>query len=169
MQLFSVLGALLPILSLVQTRQFPLSNVDAVFDRFRHGYSKYLYHSPSPGSTSSVKKHDVVSPAAAGQAYWYEGIAHQGISAFGAAGYKVYRNVKDFGAKGNSSGPASSMHLTVLQVMVLQMTQPLSMLPCKAVVLAVKIVPQAQPSLWLSISLQVHTWSHRLYIQHITP
>jgi glucan 1,3-beta-glucosidase len=33
-------------------------------------------------------------------AYWYENIAHQGISAFGPSGYQVYRNVKDFGAKG---------------------------------------------------------------------
>jgi glucan 1,3-beta-glucosidase len=32
--------------------------------------------------------------------YWYENIAHQGISAFGPSGYQVFRNVKDFGAKG---------------------------------------------------------------------
>lgn len=32
--------------------------------------------------------------------YWYENIAHQGISAFGPADYQVYRNVKDFGARG---------------------------------------------------------------------
>ncbi|XXH01836.1 hypothetical protein Hte_008198 [Hypoxylon texense] len=35
--------------------------------------------------------------------YWYETITHQGISAFNAnkATYKVYRNVKDYGAKGD--------------------------------------------------------------------
>ncbi|KAI2603198.1 glycoside hydrolase family 55 protein [Hypoxylon fragiforme] len=35
--------------------------------------------------------------------YWYESIAHQGISAFNInrATYKVYRNVKDYGAKGD--------------------------------------------------------------------
>ena len=32
--------------------------------------------------------------------YWYEEIPHQGIAAFGAVGYQVYRNVKDYGAKG---------------------------------------------------------------------
>jgi len=32
--------------------------------------------------------------------YWYETIKHQGISAFGPSGYQVFRNVKDFGAKG---------------------------------------------------------------------
>jgi hypothetical protein len=34
--------------------------------------------------------------------YWYETINHQGISAFGPSGYAVYRNVKDYGAKGES-------------------------------------------------------------------
>ena len=32
--------------------------------------------------------------------YWYENIAHQGVAPFAPSGYKVYRNVKDFGAKG---------------------------------------------------------------------
>lgn len=35
-----------------------------------------------------------------GTAYWLESIAHQGRSAFGPAGYKIFRNVKDYGAKG---------------------------------------------------------------------
>jgi hypothetical protein len=36
--------------------------------------------------------------------YWLEKIKHQGIAAFNPkpSGYQVYRNVKDFGAKGNS-------------------------------------------------------------------
>lgn len=33
--------------------------------------------------------------------YWYENIAKQGIAPFGPSGYTVFRNVKDFGAKGN--------------------------------------------------------------------
>lgn len=33
--------------------------------------------------------------------YWLEQIDHQGVAAFNAdTGYKVFRNVKDFGAKG---------------------------------------------------------------------
>ncbi|KAI0444240.1 glycoside hydrolase family 55 protein [Xylaria telfairii] len=37
--------------------------------------------------------------------YWYEAIAHQGISAFNSnpTTYKVYRNVKDYGAKGDGT------------------------------------------------------------------
>ncbi|KAM0253661.1 hypothetical protein ACHAQJ_007173 [Trichoderma viride] len=33
--------------------------------------------------------------------YWYENIAHQGVAPFAPSGYTVYRNVKDFGAKGD--------------------------------------------------------------------
>ncbi len=32
--------------------------------------------------------------------YWYENIAHQGVAPFSPAGYTVYRNVKDYNAKG---------------------------------------------------------------------
>jgi hypothetical protein len=34
--------------------------------------------------------------------YWLENIKHQGVAAFNSkpSGYQVYRNVKDFGAKG---------------------------------------------------------------------
>ncbi|KAK7049317.1 hypothetical protein VNI00_005918 [Paramarasmius palmivorus] len=41
--------------------------------------------------------------AAPGDPYWLESIEHQGISAFNPdpAGYQVFRNVKDFGAKGD--------------------------------------------------------------------
>ncbi|KAG6906321.1 hypothetical protein DXG01_014496 [Tephrocybe rancida] len=39
--------------------------------------------------------------SASGDAYWMQNIKHQGISAFGPAGYQVFRNVKDFGAKGD--------------------------------------------------------------------
>ncbi|KAI0179871.1 glycoside hydrolase family 55 protein [Hypoxylon sp. FL1284] len=71
------------------------------------------------GNSSSSAVHDVLSASIhsahksrSSQAnieeraittYWYETIAHQGISAFNAnkATYKVYRNVKDYGAKGD--------------------------------------------------------------------
>jgi glucan 1,3-beta-glucosidase len=39
--------------------------------------------------------------AAAGAPYWQQSITHQGTSPFGPAGYSVFRNVKDFGAKGD--------------------------------------------------------------------
>ncbi|KAL0580418.1 hypothetical protein V5O48_001571 [Marasmius crinis-equi] len=41
--------------------------------------------------------------AAAGDPYWLQNIKHQGIAAFNSnpSGYQVFRNVKDFGAKGD--------------------------------------------------------------------
>lgn len=40
--------------------------------------------------------------------YWYENIAHQGIAPFAPSGYTVFRNVKDYGAKGNLPPPPPS-------------------------------------------------------------
>ena len=103
MQLFSILAVLLPAVSIAQARQFPISTVDTVVDRVRQDYSEYFHHLPSPGSSNvTTKKNYNFNTAAADQSYWYEQIAHQGISAFGAGGYQVYRNVKDFGAKGEN-------------------------------------------------------------------
>ncbi|KAI1371077.1 glycoside hydrolase family 55 protein [Hypoxylon crocopeplum] len=34
-------------------------------------------------------------------AYWLEDVTHQGVAPFGGDGYTVFRNVKDFGAKGD--------------------------------------------------------------------
>jgi glucan 1,3-beta-glucosidase len=43
-------------------------------------------------------------PAAPGSTtYWVSNIARNGAVAFGTAGYKVFRNVKDYGAKGDGS------------------------------------------------------------------
>lgn len=43
--------------------------------------------------------------AAAGDPFWLETISHTGISAYNAnpSTYKVFRNVKDYGAKGDGS------------------------------------------------------------------
>lgn len=43
--------------------------------------------------------------AGAGDPFWLETIEHKGTSAYNAdpAGYKVFRNVKDYGAKGDGS------------------------------------------------------------------
>lgn len=42
------------------------------------------------------------------QPYWYESITHQGRAAFNTnTSYKVYRNVKDYGAKGCVVDPIS--------------------------------------------------------------
>lgn len=50
-------------------------------------------------ATSGTKAEPSVEKRAS--SYWYENIAHQGVAPFAPSGYTVYRNVKDFGAKGN--------------------------------------------------------------------
>jgi glucan 1,3-beta-glucosidase len=42
-----------------------------------------------------------VADAAAASSYWVSSIQRQGSPAFGTAGFKVFRNVKDYGAKGD--------------------------------------------------------------------
>lgn len=37
--------------------------------------------------------------------FWMESVKHQGISPLGPSGYTVFRNVKDFGAKGMHESP----------------------------------------------------------------
>lgn len=41
--------------------------------------------------------------AAATSSYWLANIARQGTVAYGTSGYQVFRNVMDFGAKGDGS------------------------------------------------------------------
>ena len=47
--------------------------------------------SPSSNSTQS---------SAAPSSYWLASIQRQGTVAFGESGFKIYRNVKEYGAKG---------------------------------------------------------------------
>ena len=74
-----------------------------------------------------------------GQAYWYESLAKQGVAPYNPQGsaYKVFRNVKDFGAKGLNSllilyeFPARMWLIIVifLQVMESRMILPPSTAP----------------------------------------
>ena len=62
------------------------------------GTAKAIAESPTPKAFFKVMNNAAAAPVAP---YWYEQITHQGISAFNSnKAYKVYRNVKDFGAKG---------------------------------------------------------------------
>ncbi|KAK3945668.1 hypothetical protein QBC46DRAFT_430298 [Diplogelasinospora grovesii] len=45
----------------------------------------------------------VAGLASAVNAYWMGDIAHQGLAPFAGSGYQVFRNVKDYGAKGDGS------------------------------------------------------------------
>jgi len=54
---------------------------------------------PFPASSNSTTHVD----AAAASSWWFSSITRQGTVPYGTAGYKVFRNVKDFGAKGDGS------------------------------------------------------------------
>ncbi len=56
----------------------------------------------SSTTTKTTSTSTSISPPACTD-YWYEKIAHQGKAPYAGSGYKVYRNVKDYGAKGDGS------------------------------------------------------------------
>lgn len=67
------------------------------------GLSTQLPQNPSDTVIAQVpEKTPVAAPSDA--SYWLADIKHQGIAAFNQdpSGYKVFRNVKDYGAKGMS-------------------------------------------------------------------
>lgn len=71
--------------------------------------------------TSVTKIQAAVSGAAAADtAYWLADIAHQGVAAFNPnpSGYGVFRNVKDYGAKGEFSVAWATGKNTKKQAMV---------------------------------------------------
>ena len=56
---------------------------------------------PTPKPLIQVLSKQAAVAAATAAPYWYESISHQGIAAFNTnTTYKVYRNVKSYGAKG---------------------------------------------------------------------
>lgn len=76
--------------------QLHIPPVDAVVKSLLHKEDAYVHFSGNQSVSKALSERQASS-------YWYENIQHQGISAFGPSGYKVYRNVKDYGAKGNVS------------------------------------------------------------------
>ena len=57
---------------------------------------------PTTAISSSATPQVANTTQAAADPYWFEQIPKQGIAAFNPnpAGYKVFRNVKDYGARG---------------------------------------------------------------------
>ena len=70
------------------------------------GSAKAVAALPTPQALVQVLGQQAQAAAVAAAPYWYETINHQGIAAFnGNSGYKVFRNVKSYGAKGYVSPP----------------------------------------------------------------
>ena len=101
MRLATIALAFVPFL-LASGEKLDIPEVDRVVQKVVTTYYNYTHYQAPPGATNSTnpKSNSTHSPEASGQPYWYEQINHQGVSAFGPSGYAVYRNVKDYGAKG---------------------------------------------------------------------
>ena len=77
----------------------PLLSLSAIALHTPHG----IHHSLHSGSSGrdSLSGHGTSSTTAGADSYWLEAIQHQGIAPFNTnSSYQVFRNVKDFGAKG---------------------------------------------------------------------
>jgi glucan 1,3-beta-glucosidase len=75
----------------VASHTFEIPQVKAIVDDIMAKVEEYVHFDGN--ETGTIEKRQSSS-------YWYENIPHRGISAFGPQGYAVYRNVKDFGARG---------------------------------------------------------------------
>ena len=73
-----------------------IPEIENVVGQVLNHYGDYVHYKGNHSEASAGTKRQSGS-------YWYETITHQGISAFGPSGYKVFRNVKDYGATGEPS------------------------------------------------------------------
>ncbi|KAJ5349298.1 Pectin lyase fold/virulence factor [Penicillium brevicompactum] len=103
---------LLPLVGCVNAQLLDLPIVDELVSSAMLPFEQYTSYNapteiaipPAAVETAAVKvQAAVVEAAAADTGYWLADIAHQGIAAFNSnpSGYVVFRNVKDYGAKGD--------------------------------------------------------------------
>lgn len=87
-------------------------NASPAVDSFVTSIMPYTEHAvPTGAATASVAadlnstvQRSVPAEAVVDASYWLESIAHQGVAAFNPdPSYSVFRNVKDYGAKGMCS------------------------------------------------------------------
>ncbi|CAG8321252.1 unnamed protein product [Penicillium salamii] len=110
-KMFSSLIKLLPLMVGINAQLLDIPAVDELVSSAMLPFEQYAYNTPAEStipavavSTTAAKvQAAAVEAAAADNAYWLADIAHQGVAAFNSnpAGYKVFRNVKDYGAKGD--------------------------------------------------------------------
>ncbi|KAL2814357.1 pectate lyase superfamily protein-domain-containing protein [Aspergillus cavernicola] len=69
----------------------------------QHG-SPAKFHGATRATSLHDQFHAVKKRQEAGNStFWLESISHQGVAPYGPEGYEVFRNVKDFGAKGDGT------------------------------------------------------------------
>lgn len=96
-----IVSALL--LGAVCGEQFKIPQVEAVVGEILNKADSYVHYKSNVSEAHDQSSVTRRVPTKRASTYWYENIAHEGISAFGPSGYTVYRNVMDYGATGNTS------------------------------------------------------------------
>lgn len=110
--MFSSFIKCLPLLACANAQLLEIPEVDELVSAAMLPFEQYTsYDAPTeiaiPAASLETNvvtvQADVAEVAAADTAYWLADIAHQGRAAFNSnpSGYTVFRNVKDYGAKGN--------------------------------------------------------------------
>ena len=102
----------LPLLACTNAQLLEIPAVDVIVSSAMLPFEQYISLGvPTKIASAAVSfetkvaanaKSSIVAAAAADTPYWLADIAHQGVAAFNPnpSGYKVFRNVKDYGAKG---------------------------------------------------------------------
>ena len=170
-----------PLLSLAQlaTANFgsgrPIPQVEAAVSLVESKLSAWYNFVADPASHSGGVEHGrpLARPPSE---FWLGNIKHQGIAPFAGSGYKVFRNVLDYGAKGEFSCPRNqhlddSCRLTARKkVTVSRMILQLSILPSRRAIDAGQRIVLPPLSLQrLYISHQVNTSCHRQSLTIISP
>ena len=90
------------LVNLSECIQFEVPKVADIVGEILNKYDDYVHYNESSIGAPTFTVQGGISNLHSRQStpYWYEQIPHRGISAFGPAGYQVYRNVKDYGARG---------------------------------------------------------------------
>lgn len=102
---FAPLLSCLSVVACAHAQLLDLPQVDELVKEALKPLAAYTnYHGPKTGiSNSNVQSVvEAVTAAVVDPSYWLADISHQGLAAFNSnpSGYKVFRNVKDYGAVG---------------------------------------------------------------------
>jgi glucan 1,3-beta-glucosidase len=83
--------------------QFEIPVVESIVAHVIATHEDYVHFHGNDTNSTNLAASSSPSLSKRQSPYWYEYIDHQGISAFGPSGYQVFRNVKNYGAKGMSN------------------------------------------------------------------
>ena len=106
---------------------------------FMSKFSQYFEYAGPTGAASKVAAAAVATRVAIPEAttsgkcgFWMEDIPHMGVAAFNSnSSYKVFRSVKDYGAKGKHCGRIGSILGRRLILLLQAMGSPMILLPSR--------------------------------------